>query len=139
MLDALNDRLLERNNDGFVTGIALRIDANGRLMLANAGHLPPYLNGKELPLEGSLPLGIQPDLRYPAAVFDLDPGDGLTLLSDGVIEATNGARELFGFDRTCAISTQPAARIAEVARRFGQQDDITVLRIQYAPVAAFVA
>jgi serine phosphatase RsbU (regulator of sigma subunit) len=50
-------------------------------------------------------------------------------LSDGVLEATNSAGELFGFDRTRAISTQTAEAIAQFAQSFGQEDDITVLTL----------
>jgi hypothetical protein len=46
---------------------------------------------------------------------------------DGVIEAQNAAGELFGFERTAAISTQSAEPIAHAAQAFGQEDDITVL------------
>jgi sigma-B regulation protein RsbU (phosphoserine phosphatase) len=66
------------------------------------------------------------------------PGDALTFLSDGVVEARNAAGELFGFDRAQEISKQSAAQIAEAAARFGQEDDITVLTIALAPVATAV-
>jgi len=46
-----------------------------------------------------------------------------------VIEAQNQKGELFGFDRARDISTQPAAAIAEAAKQFGQEDDITVVTI----------
>ena len=60
----------------------------------------------------------------------LEPGDGLTFVSDGVVEATNSRQELFGFDRLRKISTEEAQRIAETAKRFGQEDDITVLTLR---------
>jgi phosphoserine phosphatase RsbU/P len=53
----------------------------------------------------------------------------LTFVSDGVVEARNASGELFGFERTLAISNQPANAIAEAARQFGQEDDITVLSV----------
>lgn len=134
MLGVLNERLCGRSTGGFATCIAMHIDANGTVTIANAGHLPPYLNGTELPVEGSLPLGIQADTEYPSEVFQLDAGDRLTLLSDGVVEATNSNRELFGFERARALSTQPAASIVQAAQLFGQEDDITVLAIVFAPV-----
>ena len=46
-----------------------------------------------------------------------------------MVEATNEKKELLGFERTQAISKQPAQAIAETAKSFGQEDDITVLRI----------
>jgi serine phosphatase RsbU (regulator of sigma subunit) len=49
-------------------------------------------------------------------------------MTDGVVEATSSSGELFGFDRTSAISAQSAADVA-AAQAFGQNDDITVLTI----------
>jgi hypothetical protein len=46
-----------------------------------------------------------------------------------VAEARTQTRELFGFDRTSKISTEPAEAIAQAALRFGQEDDITVLTV----------
>ena len=48
----------------------------------------------------------------------------------GVAEARNAQGELFGFDRTQAISTEPAEKIARAAQQFGQEDDITVLTLK---------
>jgi len=59
----------------------------------------------------------------------------LTLLSDGVVEARSASGELFGFERITAISHEPAEKVAQAARAFGQEDDITVLRVAFAPVA----
>jgi len=53
----------------------------------------------------------------------------LTFVSDGVVEATNAKGELYGFERTRAISAEPAERVAKAAQDFGQEDDITVLTI----------
>src|ERR1700735_3049965 len=99
---------------------------------SQAGHISPYRNGEELDLEGSLPLGITDDVDYPTQTFPLAPGDRLAFITDGVPEATNPARELFGFDRTRDISHQPAAIIMDHVLTFGQEDDITILGIQFA-------
>ena len=84
-------------------------------------------------MDPSLPLGIAPDAIYSESTLHLAPGDTLTFLSDGVVEAQSPTGELFGFDRTAAISTQPAEAIAHAAQQFGQEDDITVLTLRYAP------
>ena len=70
--------------------------------------------------------------------MQLDPGDALTFLSDGVVEARSAAGELFGFDRTRDISAHSAQQIADAAARFGQEDDITVLTVRLSAVAATV-
>ena len=58
-------------------------------------------------------------------------GDRLTLYTDGLLEARNAARELFGFDRVRnLIATNPDAHAAsQAAVAFGQDDDITVLTV----------
>ena len=69
------------------------------------------------------------DIRYPEASSLLGEGAQLTLITDGVIEARDKSGELFGFERTTAISTESAEQIAAAAQRFGQEDDITVLTV----------
>ena len=58
------------------------------------------------------------------------------LVTDGVVEARGKGGELFGFDRTKAISRQDAEEIARTAQVFGQDDDITVLTLCRAAVPA---
>jgi hypothetical protein len=133
ILRAMNQRMLGRSQGGFTTCLVVRIDADGSLTAANAGHLPPYLDGAELRLESGLPLGLSPNSEYTEAQLTLPPGSRLTLLTDGVPEAQSAAGELFGFDRTAAICTRPAEEIARAAQAYGQQDDITVLTLTFAP------
>ncbi len=128
VLDYLN-RVLHGQISGLVTCCAIRIAADGTMTIANAGHLSPYRNGEELACAGGLPLGVSGGGRYEEADDTLAPGDRLTFVSDGVVEATNARRELYGFERTRAISNQSAVAIAETAQRWGQEDDITVLSV----------
>ena len=90
-------------------------------------------------LPGALPLGVMIGGAYDTTEFYLAPGSRLTFYSDGVIEAQNPRGELFGFDRAKEISTQPAATIAEAAKQFGQEDDITVVTITRAAAIATAA
>jgi serine phosphatase RsbU (regulator of sigma subunit) len=116
---------------GLATCLALRIEKGGDAALANAGHLPPYLNGKELAIEGALPLGAIAGIDFPVLHFNLAVRDSLTLMTDGVAEAQDAEGHLFGFDRISEIlgkDMSPAA-LADAAQRFGQEDDITVLRV----------
>lgn len=84
-------------------------------MLANAGHLPPYLNGEPMKIEGSLPLGMVENHDCSVFEFRLSPSDRLLLVSDGVPEATNDQGKLFGFDRVLELvrTQSSAAGIAE--------------------------
>ena len=130
LLDHLNLVLCDCKLGGFATCLCADLTPDGRLIAANAGHPPPYCNGKELSLGPSLPLGITLQTEYAETELQLEAGDRLTMVSDGVVEATNPAtKELFGFERTQQISGQSADRIAAAAQQFGQVDDITVLTI----------
>ena len=136
MLAALNRRLHGRLRSGFATCLVLRLDAEGRCLVANAGHLPPFLNGEEVPLPPALPLGLVPDAEYEPTEVGMGSGDRLTLYTDGLLEARNVAGELFGFRRIAEFLATPrdAKEIAEAAQQFGQDDDITVLTLTFAGV-----
>ena len=129
LLANLNQRLVGRVSGGFSTAQAARIFADGSVMIANAGHLPPYLDGKEVDVPGALPLGAKSGTRYEIVRFQLPRGSRLTFYSDGIVEAQNAKGELFGFDRSRELAMEPVAAIVEAAKKFGQQDDMTVVAI----------
>ncbi len=129
ILAAMNQRMLARSRGGFTTCLVIRVDTDGTLTIANAGHLSPYINGRELPIENGLPLGLVVGTAYPECTAQLENGATLTLITDGVVEARARNGELFGFERTDSIATLRAEHIANTAAAFGQEDDITVLTI----------
>ena len=99
----------------------IRIGPDGKAIAANAGHLAPYLNGKELALVNGPPLGITASATYFEDTFALAAGDQLTIVSDGVVEARDRQGELFGFDRTASIATTSADSIAQSAQAPGRK------------------
>lgn len=126
------DRVLgESRVGGFATCLCADLASDGTVTLANAGHLPPYSRGQEIAIPASLPLGVNhgQDFQCGEIVLRLGPGESLTFLSDGVVEARADSGELFGFDRARTVSQESAEEIATAAQSFGQQDDITVLRL----------
>jgi serine phosphatase RsbU (regulator of sigma subunit) len=131
ILNEVNEQLCERQQTS-ATCLILRIDPDGRVDLANAGQLPPYLNGDEIKMEGALPLGIIPDAEFSIASFGLVQGHSLILMSDGVVEAQDSHGTLFGFERINAMLRRHATpeEIAKAAQAFGQEDDILVLQIR---------
>jgi serine phosphatase RsbU (regulator of sigma subunit) len=130
VLKVLNQRLCGRSHAA-ATCLALRIASDGEAVLANAGHLPPYLNGVPLEVEGSLPLGMIEDAEFSVLPFRFIEGDHLLLMSDGIAEATDLNGNLFGFDRILDLlrNSPTAAAIANAAQSFGQEDDISVISI----------
>jgi hypothetical protein len=129
MLHQLNLSLAGRMGGGFATCCMAHAHADGTMTLANAGHLAPYRNGKEIELEPGLPLGIAAGVSYSETTLPFHIGDRLTLMTDGVVEARNTKGELLGFERTLELSSLPASAIADAAQAFGQEVDITVLTL----------
>jgi len=134
ILHAMNIRMVGYSAAGFTTCLVLRIDPDGTLTAANAGHLSPYLDGRELALENGLPLGLAAESTYLETELRMALGARITVMTDGVVEAQSPTRELFGFERAAALSTKPAEEVARQARIFGQEDDITVLTLTLAPL-----
>jgi hypothetical protein len=130
ILAGLNNVLIAQGQLGFTTACCVRIALTGDYTLANAGHVSPYVSGREVCAPPALPLGLVPDQRYASVEGKLFPSESLVLLSDGVLEARAADGELYGFDRLPALTLQPAQQIAETAQLFGQDDDITVLTLR---------
>ena len=130
ILQALNRRLLGRRS-AQATCLAVRIAADGSATLANAGHLPPYLNGKPLDMEGALPLGIIDGADFSVMHFQLTSSEKLVVISDGILEATDAHGELFGFDRVAELlrNSTPVKALADAAQLFGQNDDISLVAV----------
>lgn len=134
ILSSLNNVLIAQGQLGFTTACCVRIALSGEYTLANAGHVSPYLSGRELSTPPALPLGLIPDQIYASVRGKLSLSERLVLLSDGVLEARAPDGELYGFERLPGLTLQPAQQIADTAQRFGQEDDITVLTLNLAPV-----
>jgi serine phosphatase RsbU (regulator of sigma subunit) len=130
ILRALNRRLLGRG-EAHATCLVMRITVDGAVTLANAGHLPPYVNGQPIEVEGALPLGVMDDAEFTVAHFQLQDNDRLVLASDGIVEAMNEQGQLFGFARVQELlrSRLSAAEVASAAQSFGQHDDISVIAV----------
>ncbi|MBA2344142.1 MAG: SpoIIE family protein phosphatase, partial [Rubrobacter sp.] len=104
--------VLERVNDVlypdippnmFVTCLYAILDQEtGRLHYANAGHDLPYVKhedgAKELRARG-MPLGLMPGMAYEEKEIFLMPGDSVLFYSDGLVEAHDPTRDMFGFPR----------------------------------------
>jgi len=130
VLGVLNKRLMRRG-DAQATCLSLHIGLDGEATLANAGHMPPYLNGEPIDMKGALPLGLIDGAECSVMRFRLAVGDKLLLMSDGIVEAMDADGQLFGFERVHELvrSATSAAEVAAAAQRFGQEDDISVISV----------
>jgi hypothetical protein len=129
VLHNLNEALLTHEEHGFTTACCVRIEQDGSYSLANAGHISPYIDGKEIATGPGLPLGISSDQHYAPVSGALLANQKIVLVSDGVLEARSASGELLGFDRLALLTLKSAREIADTAKAFGQQDDITALTL----------
>jgi len=129
VLHNLNQALKTQQEPGFTTACCIHIGKDGHYTLANAGHIPPYIDGHEILTGPALPLGLDTTQRYTAVTGTLAASQKIVLISDGVLEARSATGELLGFDRLAPLTLKPAAEIAGAAKAFGQEDDITVLTL----------
>jgi serine phosphatase RsbU (regulator of sigma subunit) len=143
VLGALDRRLMGRGN-AQATCPAMGIAADGAASLANAGHMPPYLNGVPVPREGALPMGMMEDAEFSIMPFRLKDGDKLMLLSDGMAEATDANGHLFAFERVRELlhTARNLSEVAMAAQSFGQAENISVISVRRSaglnPVAAYM-
>lgn len=150
-LAAVNNGVLSEIPQGMVTMLYVILDTeNGCVRVANAGHnYPVVINGHvhEVELTG-LPLGVLGDSEYDEQSAVLRHGDTVLLYTDGVVEATSGQGEIFGYDRLSQVlraaeGLKPRALLAKLLhelRAWGgadQADDITmvILRRRQASLA----
>lgn len=104
VLSQVNNRLCYSiPSNMFITCLCAILDPNtGNLSYANAGHNLPIcqrMQGIEELQASGMPLGIFPEMVYEEGATTLEPGDRLLLYSDGLVEAHNQEREMFGFWR----------------------------------------
>ncbi|MDQ1748076.1 MAG: phosphoserine phosphatase RsbU/P [Frankiaceae bacterium] len=136
----------------FVTCLVLVLDpATGNVVFANAGHNLPYLRTSDGVIElraTGMPLGLMPGMKYDENTAVLQPGECLLLHSDGLAEAHNSDREMFGFPRLADIVSQPRsgeqlidACMAELADFTAadaeQEDDITLVTLERLASAVY--
>ena len=70
-----------------VTLLCASLTPDGTLTIANTAHLFPCRNGEEVSIETGMPLGIVEEITYEETTLRLEPGDSITFLSGGVVEA----------------------------------------------------
>jgi serine phosphatase RsbU (regulator of sigma subunit) len=129
----------------FVTCFYATLDPrSGRLHYANAGHEPPYHRCEESVTDlraTGMPLGMMPGTRYEEHEITLSPGDSLLFYSDGLVEAHNSRREMFGFPRLQKLLAEHADVTSLIDFLLGelkhftgegweQEDDVTLLTLQ---------
>lgn len=134
----------------FVTVLAgiLNLDS-GMLELVNAGHDAPWLIDKNGSInrmsgKGGPPLGIMDDIEYAFEAVQLNAGDALVLVTDGVHEAMNADKDLYGTERIAALlhSQPPNVDLESLGKSLREDvrlfvgdteasDDLTILLVKW--------
>jgi serine phosphatase RsbU (regulator of sigma subunit)/anti-sigma regulatory factor (Ser/Thr protein kinase) len=129
----------------FVTCLyAVLEPTRGQLRYANAGHDVPYAWSAAGPIElraRGMPLGLMPGMTYEEKETTLAPGQNVVLYSDGLVEAHNPQRAMFGFPRLKElVGTHPGGgELIELLLReldsftgpnWEQEDDVTLVVLQ---------
>lgn len=146
LLKELNAILCKRAQQGmFVTMVFVILETDtGAVSWGNAGHvMPMHTTGTRTRLLGQAekkgpPLGILADAAWETETFVLQPGDGMVLYTDGIIEARNPGSDLFGCSRLKRIVSRypdaPDTLVRQTARAVemfsqgtGQSDDLTMV------------
>jgi len=91
----------------FIALLYALLDSRGRaVILCSAGQTQPiHFSAKEgkaslIQTEGdTLPIGIVDEVEYKETRLELAPGDRLVFYTDGIVEAMNEKREIYGFER----------------------------------------
>ena len=127
--------------DKFVTMIVAIVNPHTHQMtLVNAGHMAPLLRrgGKVREIgeeQSGLPIGVSDDYQFESYTEELQPGDFITLFTDGFSEAMNANGELYGIDRLAKQVGTSAVNVEELGQHiledvnqfvdgFAQSDDM---------------
>ena len=147
----INETACEGNKTNmFVTLFIGVLDLpTGRLRYCNAGHDAPLIINhgvKPLPVNANLPIGLFDDIKYGQQIEQIQSGDTLFLYTDGLTEANNPSRQLFGLQRIidgiqqCIEEGQTSPAVLmdalhqqsiQFADGAQQSDDLTMLAIHY--------
>jgi serine phosphatase RsbU (regulator of sigma subunit) len=150
VLEQVNETLFARiPSNMFVTCFYAILEPNsGSLTYANAGHDLPYLRhggeAKELRARG-MPLGLMPGMSYEEKEVTLDAGDSTLFYSDGLVEAHDSQREMFGFERLQTLVSEHGEKrtlgnlllgelYSFVGEGWEQEDDITLLTLRRSAI-----
>ena len=150
ILTGMNRDLVEQSRRGmFVTAQYLLMDSvSGAVQVADGGHVPLVHyhrrtgEAEVLDLPGGPPLGILSGVVYPGSTLELEHGDSLLLLTDGVLECTNASGEAFGFPRLLEVIraaggagtslVRPILGAVDAFTRDGDRhDDLTLVQLTW--------
>ena len=154
LLSAINRQLtprVEMNRSNVACTVAFF--EQGKLTVANAGGIPPILYRRDGSIEwlevGGFPLGtLLTDQPYQEITYHYQADDLCLFISDGVVEAHNAQKQMFGFegveqffrdapDHSASALTQNLSQhVLDFQQYSSQHDDVTVVTVQVTSEAS---
>ena len=147
----MNNSMSETNEDNmFVTLFVGMLDlTTGKLHYTNAGHCAPLLVNKDvqkLAIDSNVPVGLMNGWEFSEQEIQLPANTTIFLYTDGIIEAEDLLKRLFGEERmmegarravdlgeygAAALVKSMGDTVQHFVRRAPQSDDLTMLAVQY--------
>jgi serine phosphatase RsbU (regulator of sigma subunit) len=124
----------------YATVIIARVNREGVFEYVNCGHIPPLLVSNQQvqrPEHGNLPVGLLSDAEYTSDRCQLQPGDRIILVTDGVTEAENARGDFFDTERLEAVAAKSTSledvfvAVANFCGGTPLGDDCTVVEVVY--------
>ena len=139
-----NQFIFDKSVGKYATMILVRMAEDGLVEYVNCGHVKPLVvtGGKVTQLTVSnLVVGLLPNITYESATHQMQDGERLLLVTDGVTEAENEAGDFYGDDALVAVATRSSVeQILDEIRTFcgtaPSTDDCTLVELRYRQVAA---
>lgn len=123
-LATLNDRITLLGVEKFITMSVVVLDyVRHKASIVIAGHMPPIRLNTDKSIDepgsevGGPPLGIMTDLEFDVFELELQPGESLTMYTDGIFEAPNAAGQQYSIER---VRKQVAAGAGDIAKTGGE-------------------
>jgi sigma-B regulation protein RsbU (phosphoserine phosphatase) len=110
--------LADARSDLFVTLLyAILEPDSGDIRYVNAGHMPPMIvraddGSVEEPRDHGMAMGVLEDIEYEDREAHLEPGDLLLVYTDGIVEASDVRRQMFGRERLSEAASKNRAKSA---------------------------
>jgi serine phosphatase RsbU (regulator of sigma subunit) len=137
--DIVNRYICSKNVEKYATMAILRISPEGHLEYVNCGHVPPFLYSGDcsrLP-ESNLPVGLIEGAPFSSGTLQLQPGNRVLIVTDGVTEAAAPDGEFYGEQRLTDPVFESATlddifmQVERFAGTLAADDDCTVLDVRY--------
>ena len=144
LLGALNKAISASATEVFVTVLFMVLDPERHtLQIGNAGHLPPLIRRADGTVESAdrtsgFPIGITDEAEFPECSLRIEPQDRVCVFTDGLTEAMNEDKEVYGEDRfkealrdaplaPAAIVESIQKSVREYTGDAEQSDDLTLV------------